>query len=594
MADKKITDLCSITNACLATGDLLVVEDVTACQCTKSISVAQLDLRWNPTYVQNQLSTGLIETGNLSITPATCCLKFSLSAGKGIVVDNHTCPDVPTQTIVSWTAFACQDPVCIATQTVTHIGINICGAITKQSCAFTDTQLRDIIQVGVIAHPGIAILSTIDQPRPPASPYHNLSDLSNAVGILNTCGNAYGAAGANLNLNKTTGKTFKLGLNFPTSKKNPNVVDNAAQLPISSQIFYEHRDGCGGHTFLAPSSLVDPTKYDDGSGTLACVPCCSYTIQRIYFTPSAQDTAIVYGTALYCSLAEALGARETESTDVAPVLLVDFSFRGWLAVKGSAVALNNAADASFVDAGKFGQASGSGATSSTTTLQEAYDNSAEPEIVLTCLDGALNIQDACGGLCADLFKVSDFGDTVNYFKVDDSKVVMNVPAAAPADCTLCANNITFYLCETCNTIHAKAKESGCSIINKQITIQPHWVINGGKTNAANGTNIASYGDSGTTGGIPMLRAGEIVGVSVSVPAPCARTVGCIQGRFAINGTPDACNISTINACMTISDATEFGTPVSYSAGDLITLCANLTSFAPSNPEITLVLWVRDT
>ena len=594
MADKKITDLCAITNACLATGDLMVVEDISACQCTKSISVAQLDLRWNPSYVQNLLSTGLIETGNLSITPATSCLKFSLSAGKGIVVDNHTCPDAPTQTIVSWTAFACQDPVCIATQTVTHIGIDACGAITKQSCAFTDTQLRDIIQIGVIAHPGPAILSTIDQARPPASPYHGLSDLSNAIGILNVCGNAYGAAGATLNLNKTIGKTFKLGLNFPTSKKNPNVVDNAAQLPIVSQIFYEHQDGCGGHTFLAPASLVDPTKYDDGSGTLACVGACQYTIQRIYFTPSAQDTAIVYGTATYCSLAEALGARETEAICVAPVLLVDFSFRGWLAVKGSATALNDACDASFVDAGKFGQASGSGATSSTTTLQEAYDNSAEPEIQLTACDGALNIQDAATPIAADLFTISNSGDTQNFFKVDATKVVMNAPASAPADCTLDASNITFYLNECDGDVYAKAKDSCSTVIDKLVTAHPHWVINGGKTNATNGTNAISYGDAGTIGGIPMLRNGEVIGVSVSLPTPCARTSGCLTGRFALNGTPNACNVATINACSTTSDSSEFGTPVAYSAGDVLTLCTNLTSFAPSNPEVTVVLWVRDT
>ena len=495
--------------------------------------------------------------------------------------------------MVSWCAFSAQAPVCIATETATSVGINACGAIVKQTLPFTEEQHRDIIELGTLVHIGPTIGTTIAISRPPASPYHSLSDLSDAVGILNTSGNAYGAAGANLNLNKTAGTIFGLGTNFTTSRKVPNTVTNAAQLPLCNQIFYGSRDGCGGHMLAAPSSLVDPSKYDNGTGILACVAACEYTAQRIYFSPSSENTVIVYGTAVYCSLAEATGARDTEAIDVSPVITSEFAFRGWVIVKGDATELNDVCDATFIDAGKFGQASGSGATSSTTTLQEAYCNSAEPEIVLACADGAFNIQDACGGICADLFMISNFGGCLNYFKVDATKVVMNAPASAPADCTLDASNITFYLCETCNTIHAKAKESGCGIINKQISTQPHWVINGGVCAVAGcATSCASYGLANAVSGIPMLRAGEVLGLSVSVDD--ARAGGTLVGRFAIDGTPNACNVVTINACNTTSNFNEFGTPIAYSAGEVITLQTLTTSFTPINADATIVIWVRDT
>jgi hypothetical protein len=74
-----------------------------------------------------------------------------------------------------------------------------------------------------------------------------------------------------------------------------------------------------------------------------------------------------------------------------------------------------------------GIVTGGTCTANVSTLQQAYDASTNPEIVLNATNGALTIRDASTPLGANLLEVQDNGATVNYFAVTASRINTSVP-----------------------------------------------------------------------------------------------------------------------------------------------------------------------
>lgn len=88
-----------------------------------------------------------------------------------------------------------------------------------------------------------------------------LGDISNSIGIINT-GNRYSANGANLKLNKSSGTSTQIGLNWKTSKKSPNIVTDPA---LTAPFFVSSwRNGTGGFTTYITDTIV-PGKYDNNT-----------------------------------------------------------------------------------------------------------------------------------------------------------------------------------------------------------------------------------------------------------------------------------------------------------------------------------------
>jgi hypothetical protein len=330
--------------------------------------------------------TGLLTGGVLSINADPT--KFDIASGSGIVVDKWTNPASPTYTSVSWNSFTAQTVPNISTQNITGVGIDSAGAIALFDVADFDTAKRDYIMLGFLIHPNLTTISNVNNAGTNVA--YNMGDLALdlalAVGSINLSGNVYGANGANLNINKSTGTAFSVGVNAKTDKKYPNTVSSASA--TATPFFYSYRDGSGGFTAVAASSIA-PNSYDDGSGTLATVNNNKWSIQRIH--AAATFTVIEYGQAQYDTKAEALVAINTEffdsNPDVATLLL-----RSYLVVKKGTTALNDIDDAEFIEAGRFGSGTASQTTSSTTNLQQAYDNSQTPEIITDSVRGALTIE----------------------------------------------------------------------------------------------------------------------------------------------------------------------------------------------------------
>ncbi len=296
----------------------------------------------------NQLATGLTDGGDLAINGGDDTL-FDVSAGSGLVVDNHTDPDVPTLVLVTWTAFIAEVSVGGASDTLTFVAINAAGALVKQNTPLADTQRRDLIFLGLVNHPtgqGTTIDRRITAPHPTFDQALTVDELLRTLGLLNKDGNIYSPNGANLNIDKSSGETLGPGINFQNNKKNPNLtIDLAA---VVEAFHYIRQDGSGGFTIDPVATVVDPDNYDDGSGALVAVPVGKFTIQYIFWSPTTDETFIVYGQKLFDSLADA--KTEIGILPISPTALVKLTnYRSALVAVAGTTDLSVVADAQLFE-----------------------------------------------------------------------------------------------------------------------------------------------------------------------------------------------------------------------------------------------------
>lgn len=141
------------------------------------------------------------------------------------------------------------------------------------------------------------------------------------------------------------------GINFANDPKNPNIFTEAAQTAAFFITF--GNDGAGNAAVFGVGTNIDPSNYDDGSGTLASVPTNNYTIQRIFYGLGNGLIAVKYGQNLYTSQLAAVTSIQDESiirfAIEGPVLLL-----ASLVVRSGATDLSDDNQAVFIQASKFG------------------------------------------------------------------------------------------------------------------------------------------------------------------------------------------------------------------------------------------------
>ena len=209
--------------------------------------------------------------------------------------------------------------------------INGSGAIVQTTGLFTINESRDFILLARIGHGNFTTVTSVTPlPRVIFNSTMDADDLATVIGAINGSGNVFSANGANLTINKSSGSTYRTGTNYTISKKSPNITTDAAL--VAATFSYRYQNGAGGFTTTTASANVDPSSYDDGTGTLATVPNNKFTIQRIYYSAAAQAFILTYGQAIYDNLNDAKNGILTEVPVVSPTF-VDLALRSWLIVK---------------------------------------------------------------------------------------------------------------------------------------------------------------------------------------------------------------------------------------------------------------------
>lgn len=335
----------------------------------------------NPTVDARFQNTGILTGGTLSIGTggAGVATTFSLTSGTGIVVDNIT---TNVATAVTW---ATQTNIAIpgiASGALQYILINSSGTIVQQLTIPTDDQYRTHLFLGIIGTADLAhVTSAVTSPLLAYDIGPALYDLVNTLGVINNSGNVYSTFATDLRIQKTSGSIYKLGANFSTNPQIPSLSAQASLSPVPVIRIVSQTT-----VINASATGIDPNHYDVG-GVSTVVPNNKWTLQYI-LTTTNNVTAIQLGQTVYPTAASAIAAIGIENFTFSPNS-ASLALRGFLIVQQGTTDLTNA---TFITAGKFGIGSSGPSGVSTTSLQQAYNNSISPEITTNAVLGALSVQ----------------------------------------------------------------------------------------------------------------------------------------------------------------------------------------------------------
>jgi len=311
-------------------------------------------------YLTEVLPTGILNGGELTKANNT---QFTIAAGDGIINDlNKSAGSDPHPEIqkISWT----QQTITVSnldsnntSQLNSWIYVDNTGTVRQQASAFTDAQKRSNIVIGSAIHSEGVLKFVKTFPITAYSSSSQLTEFANIFGPLKKSGHRISANGANLSIDRSAGVAFALGRNYATDPENPSTVSDSAQAAATIHRYY--RDGSNGFvlddgTAGAGYTGIDPTKYDDGTGTLATVSGGHFSVQRLFYFPGTPGIIVSY-----------YGHDEYNSMDIAEkeYAFEDFEefentaqqaiYLGAVIVQGNASALNNSSHAKFLIAGNF-------------------------------------------------------------------------------------------------------------------------------------------------------------------------------------------------------------------------------------------------
>ena len=310
-------------------------------------------------YKEN-LQTGVLYGGIISVN-ASDPSKIDITAGAGIICTpgaSLVAMPVPVVTTVTWTAKIGVTITGIASSDETWFSISSTGTVIQHSVAWTDAQFDSEIPIGAIYHVNHSTVNLVkNYPHVAYAQAGQMDPFIRAFGPLKLSGHEISANGANLSINRSSGRSYAIGRNYQTDPNNPNIVTDTNALP-ATVVWRFYRNASTGFTTVV-NSTIDPSHYDNGTGTLSNTS--QWTIQRIFYLPNQPNTiGVYYGRATYSQLADAQLALLTEAFSESESTATQGIFLGYLIVKGNVTVLNDSAKAKFIQGGLFRNVSGVG------------------------------------------------------------------------------------------------------------------------------------------------------------------------------------------------------------------------------------------
>jgi hypothetical protein len=362
----------------------------------------------------NNSSTGVFEFSGLSISVPSGTT-FNVSPVDGWIIDNVTSPTNPTIQLIQYPGSTGNTAVYVSSATETYILLTSGLTITQQTTFPTPQQRRQNLYLGKFGHANKQFLiNAFNEPDSSLSPVSQLRDMFTPIKLINE-GVVASANGANLNINTSAGVLYGLGLGYITNKLNPNSLSVSGTSPCT----FQYRTQTGGTA--SNTTLVIPGVYDN-NGVVTAVGggSNSSTNQRIYLVQNGQFR-LQYGQQVYGNLAAAIEASQNETFTTFSNFRDNAILIGILSVNKNATNLSDTTRARFLLTSKFGETVGAAGGISTTNLQQAYNNSATPEIVTNSAEGALSIKNGTGnadGTTNLLEGINSGGTTTSFIRAD--------------------------------------------------------------------------------------------------------------------------------------------------------------------------------
>jgi len=334
-----------------------------------------------------QADTGVLTFTGLTTNSATT---INIGAVNGQIVDNETNPLAPVRTSVTYAGVTGVTVTTVGSGSASYVMLSSAGVISFQNTFPTSAERKAKIWLGKVAHPAGVITLVVNEPDYVTSPIALTRDLFQDIGPYINNGIFPYPNGANLNINITGGTVTGDGINFVTSRTDPNHFEALPSILANFVI----RTQTGGATTAV--NTITPSVYDN-AGTITAIGggAGATTIQHVEYTPGL-GYSVQLGQTVYATFSEAVGAVGKETFIRWSNLVNNAIPIGVIVVNKSATALNNTAQAMFFKANKTGDFFGAQAGVSTGTLQSTYLNSVVPQIVTTAGLGALTIKSGSG------------------------------------------------------------------------------------------------------------------------------------------------------------------------------------------------------
>jgi hypothetical protein len=382
----------------------------------------------------NTISTGVYEFTGMTVASTTT---FNIASIRGWIVKNtYQYSTLPEVTSLYYTGGTNISVTNIASADSTYILITSALTVTQQVTYPTPQQRRESIFLGKINHPNrstiLNINNTVDYD---VSPMSALRDLWSPIKYINQ-GIIPSPNGANLSFNTSAGTLWGNGINWHNNQLNPNSVSISGKTPAS----FNYRTQTGGTS--SSVTVIDPTKYDVGGVITSISPAGSNdaTNQRIYLYPTGVIN-VLYGQTRYTTLAAAIAAIQSETFIPYPNAEASGILIGVISVRNDIVAdgqpLTNTNYAKFTLVSKFGESFGGTGGLSTTTLQQAYNNSTSPEIITNSTLGGVQFRAGTGSdLDANIIIENNAGAQTGAWYANGNLVANNLTATTLSATTI--------------------------------------------------------------------------------------------------------------------------------------------------------------
>jgi hypothetical protein len=455
-------------------------------------------------------STGVFEFTGLSIASSTT---FNVAPIKGWIVNDTTNPLSPQLYYIAYSG-GVHTAIYVNTSTETWVYLTSGGTISQSNIELTEQQRRQNIFLGKLGHANKTnIINAFSQPDFVLSPLSQLRDMFQPIGFVN--GGIYASPnGANLSFNTSAGYLYGLGINFASDTLSPNSLYVSGASPCT----FQYRTQTGGTA--SNTTFIDPLNYDL-NGVVTSITGTKATNQRIYLVQNG-IFRVQYGQTEYNQLSAAIEGIGTEQFNTFSNFTNNGILIGILSVLSTATNLSDTSKARFFFTSKFGETVGSAGGVSTTTLQQAYNNSSTPEIVTNSAEGALSIKNGTGNAdnVTNLFEgVNTSGGVTSFITAAggfsgssiSATIYENLPVSGVTGGTGVSANTTNGLVTIVNTLP-----------DQTVT------ITGGTNIEINGTypnfGINFTGSTGASGDFLPLSGGTVSGATIFTGGLTANTI----------------------------------------------------------------------
>lgn len=305
---------------------------------------------------KQNLPTGFLTGLTLSIHPGDNT-KFDIATGAYIITDFSNLQAITTTIVQVNTPITGITPQYLTVSGVnaSFIALDVNQNVIQSSSPFDNAQRRSLAILGAVIHSNHVNINVTNEIKAPiVAPTNQLHDFIRAIGSLNLSGNVYSANGANLQLDKSAGQIWGLGIN------GGNFMD-PHRLTLSGQTGLTFRYRLSNGTEFADTNVLNPTQYESAPGVLTALSNNNrWSIQHINIFQSGLSR-VQYGQHEYTSFDQAIAKMFTDSFTVEQNIAENSIFRAYVVTKKTTTDLAAdiaAGNAAIVSVDKFGNAIG--------------------------------------------------------------------------------------------------------------------------------------------------------------------------------------------------------------------------------------------